>query len=103
MQENKISQDNTKYFTKEQLQWFLESKFGIGLDFKIRVGPDLNYSSIICLCLIEAERQLPVDFLCPCSNRESKSAVSSMPIPVRLIYGSMRSSEYGNALLNNRW
>lgn len=37
MQENKISESEAKYFTKEQLQDFLERKFGTGLDFKIQV------------------------------------------------------------------
>lgn len=40
MQENKISQDDTKYFTKEQLQGFLERRFGLGIDFRIR---NVNY------------------------------------------------------------
>ncbi|KAL8626257.1 hypothetical protein Q9189_008062 [Teloschistes chrysophthalmus] len=37
MQEQKLSQDDAKYFTQQQLQGFLEGKFGKGLNYKIRV------------------------------------------------------------------
>ena len=44
MHENKISSDEAKYFTRVELQSFLERRFGLGINFNIRVRRFSNSS-----------------------------------------------------------
>lgn len=53
MQEQKLSQDDAKYFTQQQLQGFLEGKFGKDLNYRIRV----RASSLPTLLVIHTTNQ----------------------------------------------